>query len=68
MDEFKVGDKVLVTDEYVEVYGQIDEIDADGGFAYVAFRTPHGGGTLPFDLSNLKHVTEDLKENKNDQT
>lgn len=61
METFKVGDHVYVEEDFI--YGRIVKIDGD--LAFVEFRTPGGGGCLPYKLSKLKHekwciTTDDL--------
>lgn len=51
METFKVGDHIYAEDDLI--YGRIVEIEED--VAYVEFRTPGGGGCLPYKLSELKH-------------
>lgn len=51
MESFKIGDRVYAEEDYI--YGRIVEIEED--LAYVEFRTPGGGGCLPYKLSELAH-------------
>lgn len=51
METFKVGDRVYAEEDFI--YGRIVEIEED--LAYVEFRTPGGGGCLPYKLLELSH-------------
>jgi hypothetical protein len=48
--DFKVGDYVYASDW---CYGVI--VSIEGNIADVEFKTAGGGGTLPFELSELMH-------------
>ena len=61
METFKVNDRVYAEEDFI--YGRIVEINGD--VAHLEFRTPRGGGCLPYKLSELKHekwciTTDDL--------
>lgn len=64
MEYFKIGDRVYAEEDYI--YGRIVEIEED--LAYVEFRTPGGGGCLPYKLSELAHekwcITTKLFDNE----
>lgn len=64
MENFKVGDRVYVEEDFI--YGRIVEIKEDE--AYVEFRTSGGGGCLPYKLSKLVHekwcITSKLFDNE----
>lgn len=60
METFKVGDHVYSEEDFVS--GEIVEINGDS--ALVEFRTPGGGGCLPFKLSELKHEKEEISRKK----
>lgn len=64
METFKVGNHVYAEEDFI--YGRIVELDGD--LAYVEFRTPGGGGCLPYKLSELEHekwcITTKLFENE----
>ena len=49
--KFKVGDYVYAEDW---IYGKI--VNIDGKYAEVDFDTMHGGGSLTFELEDLKHA------------
>ena len=52
MDIFKVGD--CVYDNGFHIEGKIVEIE--GNVAYVEFETDRGGGCIPFELTELRHI------------
>lgn len=60
METFKVGDRVYSEKDCIS--GEIVEIK--GYTALVEFRTPGGGGCLPFELSELKHEKEEVFKKK----
>lgn len=51
MEIFKVSDRAYSKEDFIS--GEIVEIEGDS--ALVEFRTPGGGGCLPFKLSELTH-------------
>lgn len=64
METSKIGDRVYAEEDFI--YGKIVEIEED--LAHVEFRTPGGGGCLPYKLSELKHerwcITTNLFEDE----
>lgn len=60
METFKIGDRVYSEEDFIS--GEIVEIEDDS--ALVEFRTPGGGGCLPFKISELKHEKEEISRKK----
>ena len=58
METFKIGDHVYVKEDFID--GEI--VDIKEGVAYIEFRTPGGGGCLPFELSELEHEKVEMNE------
>lgn len=58
METFKIGDHVYVKEDFID--GEIVDIKED--VAYIEFRTPGGGGCLPFRLSELEHEKMEMSE------